>query len=191
MLLRRRCLSKRNRPWRDFVAVRYDAPCSESRARPSCERSQAQPVVTAVPSSGPLGGSGDIPGNSPLLEISNVMVHVYKDSFGRGPTKARARFSGPDTLIVLLEDTMTVAERKLVALGEYARVREHRLFLQLAFEDLKRSEVERILSRRTVAWICGIDPRRDIAAEIFTLEPSADESAPIAAEDTVDPEPSS
>jgi uncharacterized protein YbcI len=99
------------------------------------------------------------------------MVHVYKDAFGRGPTKARARFCGPDTLMVLLEDTMTVAERKLVALGEYARVREHRLFLQLAFEELKRSEVERILARRTVAWICGIDPRRDVAAEIFTLEP--------------------
>jgi uncharacterized protein YbcI len=149
--------------------------------------------VTAVPPSGPPGGSADNPPNSPLLEISNVMVHVYKDSFGRGPTKARARFSGPDTLIVLLEDTMTVAERKLVAMGEYARVREHRMFLQLAFEDLKRSEVERILSRRTVAWICGIDPRRDIAAEIFTLEPSSDGSAAtqaMADTDIVDPEAS-
>lgn len=111
-------------------------------------------------------------GSSPLLEISNVMVRLYKDAFGRGPTKARARFSGTDTLIVLLEDTMTVAERRLAALGEYGRVREHRLFLQLAFEDLKRSEVERILARRTLAWVCGMDPHRDLAAEIFTLEPS-------------------
>jgi uncharacterized protein YbcI len=123
----------------------------------------------------PLMGDGRDPTSaSPLLEISNVMVRLYKDAFGRGPTRARARFSGPDTLIVLLEDTMTVAERSLVALGEYDRVREHRLFLQLAFEHLKRSEVERILSRRTVAWIGGIDPQRDIAAEIFTLVPSSD-----------------
>jgi uncharacterized protein YbcI len=100
------------------------------------------------------------------------MVRLYKDAFGRGPTKARARFAGSDTLIVLLEDTMTTAERRLVALGEYARVREDRLFIQLALEDSKRSEVERILVRRTVAWICGIDPRRDLAAEIFTLAPS-------------------
>lgn len=116
---------------------------------------------------------------SPLLEISNVMVRLYKDAFGRGPTKARTRFSGQDTLVVLLEDTMTVAERRLVGLGEYARVREQRLFLQLAFEDLKRTEVERILARRTVALVCGIDPHRDVAAEVFTLEPSHDLTAQI------------
>jgi len=83
------------------------------------------------------------PAPSPLLEIANVMVHLYKDAFGRGPTKARAHFSGSDTLVVLLEDMMTVAERRLVALGEDARVREQRLFLQLALEDQKRSEAAR------------------------------------------------
>jgi uncharacterized protein YbcI len=118
----------------------------------------------------------------PLLEIANAMVHFYKEAFGRGPTRARARLCGPDTLVVLLENAMTVTERNLVALGEYARVREHRLVLQLAFEDAKRSEVERILVRRTVAWVCGMDPRRDLAAEIFTLEPvpGADLRAPVA-----------
>lgn len=121
------------------------------------------------------GGGGHAPGaQSPLLDISNSMVRLYKDTFGRGPTKARSQFSGPDTLVVLLENTMTVAERRLVEIGEYSRVREHRLFLQLTIEDRKRAEVERILSRRTVASICGIDPRRDVAAEIFTLEPTAE-----------------
>ncbi len=74
----------------------------------------------------------------------------------------------------LLEDTLTVAERRLVALGEHERVREHRLFLQLTVEDLKRAEVERILSRRTIAAICGIDPSRDVAAELFTLAPAVE-----------------
>jgi uncharacterized protein YbcI len=77
-----------------------------------------------------------------LLDIANLMVHLYKDTFGRGPSKTRAQFSGSDTLVVLLEDMMTIAERQLVALGEPARVREQRLFLQLALEDKKRSEVE-------------------------------------------------
>jgi uncharacterized protein YbcI len=127
-----------------------------------------------------LDGHADLAGDpapngySPLLEISNLMVRLYKEAFGRGPTKARARLAGADTLVVLLEDTMTVAERRLVALGEYARVREHRLFLQLAIEDRKRAEVERVLGRRTVASICGIDPQRDLAAEVFTLTPDGD-----------------
>ncbi|MGB0091129.1 MAG: hypothetical protein WBP81_01100 [Solirubrobacteraceae bacterium] len=36
---------------------------------------------------------------------------------------------------MLLADMMTIAERQLVALGEHARVRAQRLFLQLALED--------------------------------------------------------
>lgn len=113
---------------------------------------------------------------SPLLDISNAMVRLYKDTFGRGPSKARAHFSGPDTLVVLLENTMTVAERHLVAIGEDGRVREHRLFLQHTLEDRKRAEVERILFRRTVASVCGIDPLHDLAVEVFTLAPVADPS---------------
>ena len=118
----------------------------------------------------PSGESSDTSG--PLVEIANAIVHVYKDAFGRGPTKARARFAGPDTLVVLLEDIMTVAERNLLELGEVAQLRQQRLFLQLAIEDRKRVEVEKILERRTVASICGVDPTRDLAVEIFTLEPS-------------------
>jgi uncharacterized protein YbcI len=108
--------------------------------------------------------------SSPLVEISNAMVHLYKEIFGRGPTKTRARFSDADTLVVVLEDTLTVAEHSLVALGEHARVREERLRLHVALEDLKRSEVERIVTRRTVAWVCGIDPLHDLATEVCTFE---------------------
>ena len=107
---------------------------------------------------------------TPLLDIANVMVRLYKEAFGRGPSKARAQFSGTDTLVVLLEDTMTVAERQLVALCEHHRAREHRLFLQLALQDVKRSEVERILRRRVLSCISGTDPDRDLAAEVFVLE---------------------
>ena len=106
---------------------------------------------------------------SPLLEIANVMMHLYKDTFGRGPSKTRAQFAGSDTLVVLLEDMMTTAERQLLALGEPAQVREQRLFLQLALEDKKRSEVERILRRRAFACVSGTDPDRDLAVEIFLL----------------------
>ena len=63
-----------------------------------------------------------------MLEISNAMVGLYKEAFGRGPTKARAQFAGPDTLVVILEASLTVAERNLVAMGEHQRLREARLF---------------------------------------------------------------
>ena len=57
---------------------------------------------------------------SVLAEISREMVRVYKDQFGRGPTKARTQWAGPDMLMTLLEDTLTPVERRLVTMGEQA-----------------------------------------------------------------------
>ncbi len=113
---------------------------------------------------------------SPMLEISNAMVRLYKEAFGRGPTKARAQFAGHDVLVVVLENSLTVAERNLVAMGEHQRLREARLFFQYALEDQFRGIVEQALGRRTVAFISGIDTSRDVAMEVFTLEPDAEES---------------
>jgi uncharacterized protein YbcI len=112
--------------------------------------------------------------SSPLLEISNATVRLYKAAFGRGPTHARARFAGPDTLIVLLQDTLTVSERRLAALGEHERLRAHRLLLHQVVEDEIRSVVERVLQRPTLSLISGLDTRRDVAAEVVLLASPVD-----------------
>jgi uncharacterized protein YbcI len=112
---------------------------------------------------------------SPMLEIANAMVRLYKEAFGRGPTKARAQFAGQDTLVVILENSLTVAERNLVAMGEHQRLREARLFFQYALEEQFRAIVEQALARRTVAFVSGMDTARDVAMEVFTLEPASDD----------------
>ena len=56
------------------------------------------------------------------------MVRLYKELFGRGPTKARSYFAGPDVLVCILRETFTPAERSLVAMGEKQRVRDARVF---------------------------------------------------------------
>lgn len=115
---------------------------------------------------------------SPMLEISNAMVRLYKEAFGRGPTKARTQFAGPDTLVVILEASLTVAERNLAMLGEHQRLREARLIFQHALEDQFRAIVEEALGRRTVAFVSGIDTNRDVAIEVFTLEPAGEAADP-------------
>ena len=116
-------------------------------------------------------GAATTADRSPMLEISNEIVRLYKEAFGRGPTKARAQFAGPDTLVVVLEASLTVAERNLVAMGEHQRLREERLLFQYALEDQFRAIVEDALGRRTLAFVSGIDTHRDVAVELFTLEP--------------------
>jgi uncharacterized protein YbcI len=51
------------------------------------------------------------------------MVRLYKDLFGRGPTMARTHLAGPDTIVSTLQESMTPAERNLVAMGEDRRLR--------------------------------------------------------------------
>jgi uncharacterized protein YbcI len=100
------------------------------------------------------------------------MVRLYKEAFGRGPTKVRTTLAGPDMVLVLLEDAFTVTERSLLALGEIKGLRESRLVLQEALEERARSTVERALGRQTLAFITGVDPRRGVAVNIFTLAPA-------------------
>jgi uncharacterized protein YbcI len=117
--------------------------------------------------------------NSPLLQISNAMVSLYKEAFGRGPTKARARFAGHDTLVVTLESSLTVPERNLMAMGEHRRLREHRLFLSYTLENQLRAIVEQALGRKTLAFVSGIDTGRDVTVKLFTLEPAGNGSGPM------------
>jgi uncharacterized protein YbcI len=114
--------------------------------------------------------------SSPLLEICNATVRLYKAAFGRGPTHARARYAGTDTLVVLLQDTMTPSERQLAALGEHERLRAHRLLLHKVVEDEIRSVVERILERPTLSLISGLDTHRDVAAEVILLAPTPEDN---------------
>jgi uncharacterized protein YbcI len=104
-------------------------------------------------------------------EISRAMVRLYKDRFGRGPTKARTDFAGPDVLLCTLENSLTPAERSLAAMGEHQRLRDTRLFFQHASEDEFCGVVERILGRKVRAFISGIDTGQDTSAELFYLEP--------------------
>jgi uncharacterized protein YbcI len=106
-----------------------------------------------------------------MLEIANAIVRTYKELIGRGPTKARVLFAGADVLVVVLEDTMTVQERTLASLGEEQRLREYRLFLTSIAEDQFRTIVEGALERRILARVSGFNIHRDVAMEIFTLEP--------------------
>lgn len=109
---------------------------------------------------------------SALAEISRRMVHLYKEQFGRGPTKARTHFAGPDTVVCTLEDSLTPAERRLAEFGEHQRLRDTRLYFQHATEAEFFAVIEGVLGRKVRAFISGLDTRQDVSAEIFYLEPA-------------------
>lgn len=103
-------------------------------------------------------------------DISREMVRLYKEQFGRGPTKARTEFAGPDIVIVTLEHSLTPAELRLVEMEEHQRLRDTRMYFQHATEDRFRETIERLLGRRVRAFVSGIDTRADVSSEVFHLE---------------------
>jgi uncharacterized protein YbcI len=112
------------------------------------------------------------PHNSALAETSREMVRLYKEQFGRGPTRSRTSFAGPDLVICTLEETLTPAEHRLAEMGEHQRLRDTRLYFQHATEDQFCEVIERILGRKVRAFISGMDTYKDVSAEIFYLEPA-------------------
>jgi uncharacterized protein YbcI len=108
------------------------------------------------------------------MEISNGMVHLYKELFGRGPQRARTYFAGPDIVLCSLETSFTPAERSMAEMGEHQRLRETRMFFQHAREPDFRATVERITGRRVRGFLSGTDTHEDLSCEVFYLEPVAD-----------------
>jgi uncharacterized protein YbcI len=116
-------------------------------------------------------GDGD-PRVGLLGTLSDEMVRLYKDQFGRGPTRSRSNWAGPDTVVVTLEDTLTPAERNLVALGEHQRLRDTRMFFQYARVREFCEPVERLTGRKVRSFLSGIDTEVEgLSIELFVLHP--------------------
>ncbi|MDP1846222.1 MAG: Na-translocating system protein MpsC family protein [Solirubrobacteraceae bacterium] len=109
---------------------------------------------------------------STLSLISNEMVRIYKQQFGRGPTKTRTNWAGSDVLVVTLEETFTPAERSLRRLGKHQELRDLRLLFQYAELDVFCAPVERLTGRKVRAFVSGIDTHADLATEMFVLHPA-------------------
>jgi uncharacterized protein YbcI len=105
------------------------------------------------------------------------MVRLYKEQFGRGPTAARTSFAGDDTIICTLENTFTPAERNLAQMGEHQRLRDIRIFFQYSTSAEFIAPVERLTGRRVRAFVNGIDTTKDVAAEVFILEPQPQDAS--------------
>lgn len=108
-----------------------------------------------------------------MAELSNAMVRVYKEQFGRGPTKAHSVYATSDLLVCTLENSLTPAERRMADLGEHQRIRDIRTFFQHASEPEFIRNVEEITGRRVRAFVSGTDTEHDVSSEVFYLHPQA------------------
>jgi len=112
----------------------------------------------------------DLPRGVVASEISNAVVRLFAEYLGRGPTKARTVIAG-DLISVVLEDTLTKAERKLIERGQEEVVIATRRIVQRTMRDDLVGAVEELSGRKVVAFMSDQQAEPDFAVESFVLEP--------------------
>jgi uncharacterized protein YbcI len=110
-------------------------------------------------------------GGQLLTELSNALVALHRDHFGRGPAAARAFFVD-DLVVCVMSDVYTRVEHTLIEAGEVDRVRDTRLLHQLAMEEEFKRPVERLTKRRVAAFVSTVHFDPDLAVEAFLLDSS-------------------
>ena len=105
------------------------------------------------------------------VALSNALVALHKEQFGRGPVNARTHFAGPDAVVTVFYDALLPAERALAAMGEHMRVQESRMFFQEATRDRFIETIERVVHRKVHSFHSTCDARTGIVMEIAVFEP--------------------
>jgi uncharacterized protein YbcI len=113
--------------------------------------------------------------------LSNALVALHKEQFGRGPTTARTYFAGPDAMVTIFYDALLPAEKSLVEMGEILRVLESRAFFQEATRARFIQVIEQIVHRKVHSFHSTSDPRTGTVVEIAIFEPRERSTAPAAA----------
>jgi uncharacterized protein YbcI len=115
--------------------------------------------------------AGESPGRgTPASEISDRLVSLHKQYYGRGPTEAKTYLVN-DTVVSLLKGGFTPIERTLIDQGNADAVHEMRRNFQAVMRHEFSSVVETATGRKVIAYMSQIHSDPDIAVEIFVLEP--------------------
>jgi uncharacterized protein YbcI len=106
---------------------------------------------------------------SMYADISNAMVGLKKQYYGRGPTKAKT-FINENYVFCVLEGGLTRNEETLLEAGEERLVRDYRLRFQEAMRETTMKAVEEITGRRVIGYHSQIVFDPEYAFEIFVLD---------------------
>ena len=103
------------------------------------------------------------------LAISNALVGVKKQLYGKGPVKAKT-YINDNYVFTVLEGGLTRNEETLLEAGEERLVRDYRLRFQEAVSKTITAAVEEVTGQRVLAYHSQIVFNPDRAFEIFVLD---------------------
>jgi uncharacterized protein YbcI len=117
-----------------------------------------------VPGDGPSGGRGQL-----MKDISNAMVGLKKQFYGRGPTKAKT-YINDNIVFCVLEGGLTRNEETLLAAGEEQLIRQYRLRFQEIVTESAEGAIERLTGKKVLTYHSQIVFNPHTVFEIFVLD---------------------
>ena len=103
--------------------------------------------------------------------ISDGLVALLKEYYGRGPDKAKTYISD-DLVVCLLRGGFTPVEQTLREGGHGADVIRQRMAFQDVMRDRFEQVVEDATGRRVVGFMSGNQQDPDMICEVFVLAPN-------------------
>jgi uncharacterized protein YbcI len=107
-----------------------------------------------------------------LTAISDGLVALLKEYYGRGPTQAKTYYED-DLVVCLLRGGFTAVEQTLLEGGRGAAVIEQRMAFQEVMRQRFEAVVEHATGRRVIGFMSGHQQHPDMICEVFILAPSS------------------
>jgi uncharacterized protein YbcI len=109
-------------------------------------------------------------------EISNTVVTLFKQRFGRGPTSCRTYLES-DLVVLVMAGGYTAGERTMFEAGKWHEVRSARMAWQDSMEARFVETIERLTNRTVKAFMSANHQSPDLTVELFVLDDQAAEAA--------------
>jgi uncharacterized protein YbcI len=106
-----------------------------------------------------------------LTAISDGMVALLKEYYGRGPTRAKSYYED-DLVVCLLRGGFTRVEQTLLDGGRGSSVIQQRMEFQELMRERFEAVIERATGRRVIGFMSGNQQDPDIMCEVFILAPT-------------------
>ena len=119
-----------------------------------------------VPGTGEPGGEAD---GALRQDISNAVVSLYKEHYGKGPTRCRT-YVQPELVVVVLGGGYTPSEQTMFEAGRWYEVREARQQWQDTMQARFIETIEGLTGRRVRAFMSANHQDPDLAVELFVLD---------------------
>ncbi len=106
-----------------------------------------------------------------LTAISDGIVALLKEFYGRGPTRTKTYFED-DLVVCLLRGGFSRVEQTLLEGGRGSSVIQQRMDFQELMRERFVTVIEHATSRRVIGFMSGNQQDPDIMCEVFILAPT-------------------